>query len=77
MNKLPPKVFAAVIYFCEGDLSVNPRKVGKPLKGDKSGAYSARRGPFRIIYEIEDEIVLVRVIRVGHRAHVYRNFVFA
>ncbi|ODU08839.1 MAG: addiction module antitoxin [Rubrivivax sp. SCN 71-131] len=35
--------------------------------------YRVRQGVDRIIYEIHDECVMVEVIRVGHRAEVYRR----
>jgi mRNA interferase RelE/StbE len=34
--------------------------------------YSARRGPYRILYEIHDEEIRVIVIRVDHRADAYQ-----
>ena len=40
-----------------------------------SGAelYRVRQGVYRIVYEIHDDIVVVEVIRVGHRSAVYRS----
>jgi len=40
-----------------------------------SGAelYRVRQGVYRIVYEIHDEVVVVEVIRVGHRSAVYRS----
>lgn len=37
-----------------------------------TGVHSARRGAFRISYEIDDVIRLVTALRVEHRADVYR-----
>jgi mRNA-degrading endonuclease RelE of RelBE toxin-antitoxin system len=34
--------------------------------------YSAREGAFRVLYEIDDQLGLVTVLRVDHRADVYR-----
>jgi len=53
-------------------LSDNPLRVGKALRDDLAGRYSARRGDFRVIYEIHDDTVVVRVIDVRHRRDVYR-----
>ena len=44
----------------------NPRVHGKGLTADKSGQWRYRFGEYRIIAEIEDDIVLVLVIAVGH-----------
>jgi mRNA interferase RelE/StbE len=40
-----------------------------------SGAelYRVRQGVYRIVYEIQDERIVVQVIRVGHRGEVYRS----
>ncbi len=70
---LPEGVAAAVIEFMTGSLIANPRKVGKPLRRELSGLYSARRGTYRIIYRIDDAEHLVTVVRVEHRADAYRR----
>ncbi len=36
------------------------------------GSYSARRGSYRILYEIHDDEERIIVLRVAHRADVYR-----
>lgn len=58
--------------FIRGPLAENPRRVGKPLLGRLEGRFSARRGEFRVIYQIFDERVVVRVIHIAHRRDVYR-----
>jgi mRNA-degrading endonuclease RelE of RelBE toxin-antitoxin system len=40
--------------------------------GALEGLYSARRGDFRIIYEIDEAELVVIVHRIQHRADVYR-----
>lgn len=50
----------------------NPRRLGKPLKLDLADRWVARRGPFRIIYSIDDEKEMVVVEAIGHREDVYR-----
>lgn len=42
----------------------------KTLKG---GGYRLRVGDYRVLYEIKDELLLVLVVRVGHRREVYRR----
>jgi mRNA interferase RelE/StbE len=70
-HKLPEDIAAAVVEFITGSLLENPHRVGNSLRRELTGIYSARRGAFRILYEI-DEIHLVTVLRVEHRADVYR-----
>lgn len=71
-NKLPDAVATAVIEFVTGTLLDNPHRVGEALRNELKGVHSARRGAFRILYEIDDGIRLVTVLRVEHRADVYR-----
>lgn len=53
-------------------LAENPRPPkATPLVGE-DGVYRVRVGDFRIVYEVLDEVLLVHVIRIGHRRDVYR-----
>jgi mRNA interferase RelE/StbE len=70
---LPLAVAAAVTEFLTGSLLDNPHRVGKPLTRELSGYHSARRGPYRVIYRIDEKERLVHVVRVDHRADVYRT----
>ncbi|MFF2052575.1 type II toxin-antitoxin system RelE/ParE family toxin [Leifsonia sp. NPDC058194] len=72
LERIPPRIVPAVIELAYGDLARNPKRVGKALERELAGLYSARRGPYRILYEIHDEEVRVIVIRVDHRADAYR-----
>lgn len=38
----------------------------------ESSAYGVRVGDYRIVYEVHDAVLLVQVVRVGHRREVYR-----
>lgn len=69
---LPQAVAAACWEFIHGPLAENPHRVGKPLRDDMRGLFSARRGEFRVIYEIFDHRVIVEVVTVQHRRDVYR-----
>jgi len=51
----------------------NPHRVGGRLQRELSGLHSARRGAYRIIYEIDDDERLVIVLRVDHRSQMYRS----
>jgi mRNA interferase RelE/StbE len=68
---LPEAVAAAVVDFLFGPLAEDPRRVGKPLRLQLEGYWSARRGQYRVIYSIHDDEVLVRVVRISHRADAY------
>jgi mRNA interferase RelE/StbE len=49
----------------------NPKTSAKELSGNLSGLLSYRVGDYRIICEIHDDILLVLVVRIGHRKDVY------
>jgi len=52
-------------------LTQDPRPVGcEKLSGEER--YRVRQGGFRIVYEIDDEIVTIIVVKVAHRRDVYR-----
>jgi mRNA interferase RelE/StbE len=52
LNQLPARVRDAAIQAMLGPIAEHPRRVGKPLVGELTGLYSARRGGYRVIYEI-------------------------
>ncbi|WP_193047714.1 type II toxin-antitoxin system RelE family toxin [Mycolicibacterium baixiangningiae] len=71
-ESLPDTVAVACWEFIRGPLAENPYRVGKPLRGELEGRFSARRGEFRVIYQVFDDRVVVRVIHIGHRRDIYR-----
>lgn len=51
----------------------NPRDLGEALAGAKLGTYwKYRVGDWRIICDIQDSRIIVRVLRIGNRREVYR-----
>jgi mRNA interferase RelE/StbE len=69
--RLPERVAAAAWEFIRGPLLEDPHKVGTPLRNERQGPWSARRGQYRVIYRILDDLVLVEVVRVAYRADIY------
>ena len=67
----PEAVATAVVHFLYGALATDPYRVGKPLRFGLEGYWSARRGQYRVGYLIHDEQILVRVVRISHRADIY------
>jgi mRNA interferase RelE/StbE len=70
---LPEAVAAAVIDFITTALLESPQRVGKPLRDDLEGIWSARRGTYRVLYRIRDEPREVVVLRIDQRRDVYRT----
>ena len=72
LHRLPRKIAAAVLEFLTGPLAADPARVSKPLAHELTGYRSARRGDYRILIRIDEEAHAVLVVRIDHRADVYR-----
>ena len=51
----------------------NPRLIGEGLHGTLSDYWKYRVGDYRIICSMEDEKLVVVVVRIGHRREVYKG----
>jgi mRNA interferase RelE/StbE len=72
LQAIPAKAAVAIYELMAGDLGEVPHRVGKPLRWDFDGLWVARRGEYRIVYEVDDDTRTVTVIRIDHRRDVYR-----
>lgn len=50
----------------------SPRAVGKSLKGSGPGRWRYRVGDYRLLALIEDRVITITIIEIGHRRDVYR-----
>jgi mRNA interferase RelE/StbE len=72
LSRLPARAAAAIVVFMVGPLLESPGRLGHPLQRELTGLMAARRGPYRVVYEIDDDDMTVNVLRIDHRADVYR-----
>ena len=75
LNKLDPPQARRILKFLSERVArvENPRSLGKPLQGSRLGEFWRYRvGDYRLICKIEDERLLVLVLRIGHRKEIYR-----
>lgn len=74
LKKLGRSEAARIIHTLEKRIAAqdDPRTLGGPLTGEHAGYWRWRIGDYRVIARIEDERVLILVVRVGHRREVYR-----
>lgn len=73
-GRLPEKVATAVHEFVTSALLENPNRVGKQLLlPPYAGTWSARRGAYRVLYQIHDDERVVLVTAIEHRADAYRS----
>ncbi|MEA2110913.1 MAG: type II toxin-antitoxin system RelE/ParE family toxin [Campylobacterota bacterium] len=69
ISKLPQKVLVRIVEQIQL-LSETPRPHGcKKLSGDEK--YRVRVGNYRILYTIEDNILTLYIVKVGHRKNIY------
>lgn len=73
LRRLPERVATAVVEFVYGSLSDNPERVGRELQLELAGRHAARRGDYRVIYQIDRPARVVVIVHVDHRADVYRR----
>ena len=72
LARLNEAAATAIAEFMLTALVENPHRVGRPLQRELAGLHSARRGVYRIIYELDDDAHTVTILRIDHRAHAYR-----
>lgn len=70
LNKIPgsfrQRIISALVY-----LSKNPY-LGKKLEGERKGQWSLKVWPYRMIYEIKKEKLIILIIKIGHRQGAYK-----
>ena len=73
LDKLGTAEARRVLAFLHGRVAVldDPRGIGGPLRGSLSGLWKYRVGHYRIIAEIQDERLVILVVRIGHRSRIY------
>ncbi len=69
---LPEKIGAPCLDFIFGPLADDPYRLGGALGGQLTGPRSARRGSYRIIYSVDDELPRIDIVHIDHRGNVYR-----
>lgn len=70
-KSIPKKDVSKILRTIES-LVDDPRGEGC-IKLSGSDKYRVRQGLYRIIYEIKDELLIINVIKVGHRSSVYKS----
>lgn len=75
LRKLDKPIQIRLVGFLRTRVSslTNPRDIGEALSGQRLGSYwKYRVGDWRIVCDIQDQKILVRVLRIGNRREVYR-----
>lgn len=74
LKKLGSTASKKIIHYLKNTIAVadDPRQYGKALKGALREYWRYRAGDYRIICEIKDDEILVRVVDIGHRKSIYK-----
>lgn len=71
LRSIPNKDVARILQRLEW-LQENPRPDdSEKLSGQER--YRIRQGIYRVVYEVQDELLVVTVVKVGHRKHVHKR----
>lgn len=74
LQRLEPKFADAVLRFLSGPLAENPLRVTKPLGAELEGQRTGYVGiAYRLVVRVDVEARTVYVLRIAHRADVYRR----
>jgi mRNA interferase RelE/StbE len=73
LREMGPSAAAEIKYFLETRIkgAANPEQFGKPLRGLKHGFWRYRVRDWRILCRLENKVMIVIVVSVGHRSEIY------
>lgn len=73
LRRLDTQAQAGILRYLRDRIATedDPRRFGDPLRKNMSGFWKYRIGSYRVICDIRENVVTVRVLRVGHRKNVY------
>jgi mRNA interferase RelE/StbE len=75
LKKLDKSVEKRILKFLRERVAKldDPRQVGARLQGTLSGLWKYRIGDYRLICSLENDRLVVLVLRIGHRREVYKR----
>lgn len=73
IERIEPKKVRRRIVDRIGRLAEDPRPPGCEKLSGHADRYRIRQGAYRIVYSIDDDVLVVVVVKVGHRSDVYRT----
>ncbi len=72
-KKLSSDIKVRIIKYINERIAIDPLSTGGELKGGLQGLRKYRVGDYRIICAIQEEIITVLVLSVGHRKDIYKT----
>ena len=71
LSRLPKETIVKIAAALKG-LAINPYPDGCRKLAGQTNTFRIRINVYRIIYEVHDDLVLVKVLKIGHRKDIYR-----
>ena len=73
LEKLDRPTASMIMAWVEKNLvgCYNPRAYGKVLTGDLKDYWRYRVGSYRLIAKIDDNIITINIVNIGHRREIY------
>ena len=74
LDKLDPQTAQRILLFLHERVATldDPRTIGTALRGARlKGFWRYRSGNYRIVAKIDDDAMIVLVLRIGHRREIY------
>lgn len=72
MARLPARIASVILTYVDERLAQNPARMSKPLHHELAELRSARNGDYRVVIRLDENEEILFVVRVQHRAHIYR-----
>lgn len=74
LKKLDRNTSALILGWVRKNLEncENPRLHGKGLTANRSGQWRYHVGDYRLLAEIEDNIITILILNIGHRSDIYK-----
>jgi mRNA interferase RelE/StbE len=73
LRKLGDVPARRIVEFLSTRVADDPRNLGEALKGKLGEIWKYRIGDYRIIADIRDNVLLILIVRVGHRREIYKR----
>ena len=75
IRKIDPKTRTRIRNYLETRIATldDPRQLGRVLKGEQGELWRYRVGNYRLICKIQDKVMTVLLVRIGHRKVIYRQ----
>ncbi|MEA5580568.1 type II toxin-antitoxin system RelE/ParE family toxin [Nodularia harveyana UHCC-0300] len=72
LKKLPSEIRERIDLKIQ-ELAVEPRPDGVKKLESELSLYCIRVGDYRVIYQIQDDVLLVTIVKAKHRREIYRK----